>query len=100
MLRCTVLYPNKVGAKFDFDYYLKKHIPLANEILGAEFEVDKGLAGPNGEPPVYLCLATFKISSLADFAARNQKRDAELEADIANYTNVTPTIQMAEILTG
>ena len=27
MLRCTGLYPNKEGAKFDFDYYLAKHIP-------------------------------------------------------------------------
>ncbi len=99
MLRCTVLYPNAAGAKFDFDYYLKKHIPLANEILGGQFEVSKGLPGPGGEPPAYLCLATIKISSPADFAARNQKRGAELAADIANYTNITPTIQMEEILT-
>lgn len=100
MLHCTVLYPNKAGAKFDFDYYLKKHIPLANEILGGEFEVARGLPGPNGEPPAYLCLATIKISSPADFAARNQKRGSELAADLANYTNITPTIQVAETLTG
>ena len=100
MLRCIVLYPNKSGGTFNFDYYLKTHIPLANEILGGEFEVAKGLPGPGGEPPAYLCVATIKVASPDDFAARNSKRGAELAADIANYTNVTPTIQMEEILTG
>jgi len=99
MLRCTVLYPNKEGATFDFDYYMKKHIPLANEILGGRFEVTKGLPGPGGEPPAYLCRATINVPSAADFAARNQKRGAELLADIPKYTNVTATIQMEEVLT-
>jgi len=100
MLRCTVIYPNKDGAKFDFDYYLKNHIPLANEILGGTFEVSKGMPGPDGKPPAYLCIATIKVPSPADFAARNQKRGAELAGDVGNYTNIVPTIQMDEILTG
>jgi uncharacterized protein (TIGR02118 family) len=100
MLRCTVLYPNKAGAKFDFDYYLTKHIPLANQVLGGQFEVSKGLPGPDGTPPAYLCIATIKVPSAADFAARNQKGGAQLGADVPNYTNITPVIQMEEILTG
>jgi hypothetical protein len=28
MQRVTVIYPNKTDAKFDFDYYMKKHIPF------------------------------------------------------------------------
>jgi len=98
MLRCTVLYPNHDGAKFDFDYYLKKHIPLANEILGGAFEVSKGLPGPDGKGPAFLCVATIKVASPADFAARNKARGAELGSDVRNYTNVTPIIQMEEIL--
>ena len=98
MLRCTVLYPNKDGAKFDFDYYLKTHIPLANEVLGGRFEVSKGLPGPDGKGPAFLCVAIIKVASPADFAERNKKRGAELGADVANYTNVTPIIQMEEIL--
>jgi len=94
-----VLYPNKPGATFDFDYYLKTHIPLANDILGGKFVVTKGLPGPGGEPPAYLCLATITVSSPADFAARNQKRGAELMDDVPRYTNVTPTIQLEEVLT-
>jgi uncharacterized protein (TIGR02118 family) len=73
MLRCTVLYPNKDGAKFDFDYYLKTHIPMANDILGGSFEVSKGLPGPDGKGPAFLCVATLKVASAADFAARNRK---------------------------
>lgn len=98
MMRCTVYYPNKDGAKFDFDYYLKKHIPLANEILGGSFEVSKGLPGPDGKPPAFLCVATIKVPSPAEFATRNQQRGGELGADIGNYTNIEPIIAMEEIL--
>jgi hypothetical protein len=58
------------------------------------------VAGPGGGPPAYLCVATIKVESPDDFAASTRKRGAELAADIANYTNITPTIQMEEILTG
>jgi uncharacterized protein (TIGR02118 family) len=98
MLRCTVLYPNTDGAKFDFDYYVKKHIPLANDVLGGKFKVSKGLPGPDGKGPAFLCVATIDVASPADFAARNQARGPELGADVPNYTNVTPIIQMEEIL--
>jgi uncharacterized protein (TIGR02118 family) len=98
MMRCTVFYPNKDGAKFDFDYYLKKHIPLANDVLGGKFEVSKGLPGADGSAPAFLCVATIKVASPSDFAARNKARGRELGADVTNYTNVTPIIQMEEIL--
>jgi len=99
MLRCTVLYPNQDGAKFDFDYYLKTHIPMANDILGGSFEVSKGLPGPDGKGPAFLCVATLKVASAADFAARNKENGHRLGADVPNYTNVEPIIQMEEILT-
>lgn len=99
MLRCTVLYPNKAGAKFDFDYYLKKHIPLANEILGGKFKVAKVLPGQDGKAPAFICIASIDVPSADDFATRNKARGAELGKDIANYTDVTPIIQMEEILT-
>jgi uncharacterized protein (TIGR02118 family) len=99
MLRCTVIYPNREGARFDFDYYVKKHIPMANEALGGRFEVMRGLPGPDGKPPEILCVATLAVPSPAEFEAREQKHGARLGADIANYTNLTPIIQMTEILT-
>jgi uncharacterized protein (TIGR02118 family) len=99
MLRCTIVYPKQEGATFDFDYYLKKRIPLAKEILGGRFKVSKGLPSPDGKAPAFLCIATIDVASPADFAARNQKRGAELQGDVRNYTNIVPTIQMEEILT-
>jgi len=98
MMRCTVLYPNREGATFDFDYYMKKHIPLANDVLGGKFRVNKPLPGPDGKPPAFLCVAHIDVPSPADFAARNKARGAELGGDVGNYTNVTPIIQMEEVL--
>ncbi len=101
MLRCTVLYPNKNGAKFDFDYYIKKHIPFANEAFGlggGGFKVSKGLPGPDGSAPVYLCIATAEIASPEAFAARMQASGAKVAADVPNYTDITPVVQMAEVL--
>ena len=48
MIKVTVLYPNRSDARFDFDYYLKRHLPDAESKLGAscrKVEVDQGLAG-------------------------------------------------------
>ncbi len=98
MLRCTVLYPNKDGAKFDFDYYVKKHIPLANDVLGGKFKVSKGLPGPDGTAPAFLCVASIDVPSPAEFGARMQKDGGKLTDDIPNYTNITAIIQMEEIL--
>ena len=43
MQRVTVLYPNKDGAHFDFDYYMKKHIPMVEGLAGNRIEVRRGL---------------------------------------------------------
>src|ERR1019366_6527228 len=51
----TVLYPNHEGAKFDFEYYMQKHIPMANRLLGHEFKVTKGIASAQGGQPAFVC---------------------------------------------
>jgi len=38
----TVTYPSKHDAKFDFDYYMPKHIPMVSRLLGTSIEVSKG----------------------------------------------------------
>ena len=35
MIKVSVLYPNKPGAKFDMDYYVNKHVPLVQQKLGS-----------------------------------------------------------------
>ena len=48
MIKVSVMYPNKEGARFDHAYYRDKHVPLVKAKMGAHAEsytVDKGLAG-------------------------------------------------------
>ena len=48
MIKVSVMYPNKPGARFDHNYYRDKHMPLVKARLGEackSYTVDKGLAG-------------------------------------------------------
>jgi uncharacterized protein (TIGR02118 family) len=95
----TVTYPSKDGAKFDFDYYMKTHIPLVCCLLGTSIEVCKGTSAMPGDPPAFVCVARIKISGPEEFALAMAKHGAQIMADIPNYTNITPVVQIDEVLT-
>lgn len=94
----TVLYPNKEGATFDFEYYLQKHIPVANGLLGHEFTVSRGLLSATGGPPAFLCIARMDIGTVAEFLPFLVRHVEALGNDIPNYTNIEPVIQFEEVL--
>jgi len=94
----TVLYPYKEDAKFDFDYYMQKHIPFANGLLGHEFKVTKGLASAQGGQPAFLCTARMEIGTTDEFLPVLIQHVEALQNDIPNYTNVEPIIQFEELL--
>jgi len=94
----TVLYPNKAGAKFDFEYYTKKHTPWVSGLVGKKIEVRRGLSSPGGSPATFVCLATIPVNSLDEFQAMFAKHGAEIMADIPNYTDIQPIIQFDEVL--
>jgi uncharacterized protein (TIGR02118 family) len=98
MQRVTVVYPNKTDAKFDFDYYMKKHIPFVAGLVGKSIEVGQGISSATGSPAAFVCVATIPIDSVAQFQAMFSKHGAEILADIPNYTNIEPIIQFDEIL--
>ena len=98
MNQVTVLYPNGEGARFDFDYYTRKHVPWVAGLVGQKIEVRKGLSAPGGAPAPFLCVASIHISSIEDFQAVLAQHGAQIMADIANYTNVQPLIQIDEVL--
>jgi uncharacterized protein (TIGR02118 family) len=94
----TVLYPNKEGAKFDFEYYMEKHIPLANGLLGHQFVVTKGIASAQGGQPAFVCSARMEIGKMEEFLPVLVQHVGALQNDIPNYTNTEPVIQFEELL--
>ena len=103
MIRVSVLYTNEAGKKFDADYYRNKHMPLVSARLKPagllRYEVDRGLAGgaPNAPAP-YVGACHLYFNAVEDFQKGMAAHGQELLADIPNYTNIAPTIQISEIV--
>ena len=94
MIRFSVFYPSGDDTTFDHDYYRDKHVPLAVSTWGLEgAEIDKGVSGP------YVAAVHFNFeSNEALQAALGAEGTGAVMADVANYTNATPVIQISEIV--
>src|SRR5689334_19846510 len=96
----TILYPNKPGAKFNFDYYIHKHLPMTRKLFGDNVEVRRGICSAFGEPPAFLCITRIWITtSIDEFMSVMKDKGHGLIKDIPNYTDVEPTIQFDDVLT-
>jgi uncharacterized protein (TIGR02118 family) len=103
MIRVLVLYPNKPGAKFDYTYYTEKHVPLFKTCMEpfglVRVEIDKGIAGTSpGAPPPYVTLALCTFNSLEALQKGFASHAQEILADLPNFTNIEPQLQISEIL--
>ena len=96
MIRVTVTYPVTEGASFDHDYYRSTHVPLAAKAWNpVRTEIDKGVNGPN------VAAVHMVFSSMDAFqAALQSPGTADVMADVANYTTITPEMQISEIVEG
>ena len=100
-VRMSVLYPGGERKRFDHAYYADIHMPLAAHLLDPlHYEVDRGIAGgiPGSAAP-YVAGGHFYFASLADFDRAIAAHGAELQADIPNYTDIAPVIQVSEVVT-
>ncbi len=101
MIKVSVFYPAGENAKFDMDYYCKRHMPLVQRTVGAackSMAVEQGLAGgAPGAPPTYAAMGHLYFESLAAFEAAFLPHAQELLADVPNYTNIQPVIQISEV---
>jgi uncharacterized protein (TIGR02118 family) len=101
MIKVSVLYPNGPGGKFNLDYYCKVHMPMVARRLGAplkRMEVDHGLAGGvPGAPPPFLAAGHLYFDSVEAFQGAFAPHAEPIMADIPNYTNTTPVIQIGEV---
>jgi|SRR5882672_1169001 len=103
MIRISVYYPGGEGKKFDMDYYTNKHMKLVRERMGSfgvvRTEVDKGVAGgAPGAPAPYVAVGHVYVNSLDGWQKGMGQHGKEILADIANYTNIQPQIQISEIV--
>lgn len=101
MIKVTILYPNGEGKTFDMNYYSTKHMPLAAQLFGNALKamsIDKGLAGGAPDAPMpYLAIGYFFFDNMASFQAAMGPNSEKLRADVSNYTNIKPTIQVSEV---
>ena len=102
MIDVTVLYPNNNDAKFDFAYWTGTHFPLLSRELGDALKgasAERGLAGgaPGSAAP-WIAIARLRFDSVETFQMAFAGHAAAIMSDIPNYTNITPTIQISEIL--
>jgi len=98
MYYVTVMYPNRDGVKFDIDYYMNKHIPMVSRLLNATIEVCKGIPSSTGIASPYLYTARIRVNSLEEHQAAMATHGAQIMADIPNYCNAQPTVQIDEVL--
>jgi uncharacterized protein (TIGR02118 family) len=101
MIKVSVLYPQKDGGRFDMDYYLAKHMPLVRQKLGAALKgmsVEQGIAGgaPNSPAP-FAAMGHLLFDTVGAFQSAMALHGAEFMADIPNFSNIEPTIQVSEV---
>ena len=102
MLKVSVLYPNQPGGKFDLDYYLNKHVPLVLERCGDDVKpggIERGVAGgaPGSDAP-YHVVGNLLFESPETMNRSLGVHMPELLADIPNFTNIQPVVQISEVV--
>ena len=94
MIKVQVTYPSGEGTTFDHDYYASSHVPLAVKAWSPlRSEIDKGVSGPA------VASVSFYFESMDAFqGALGKPETAEVMADVANYTNIEPVMQVSEVV--
>lgn len=104
MIKVSVMYPNKLDVRFDHAYYCDKHMPLVKARMGNHckfYTVDRGVAGgAPGEAATYIGMCHIYCDSVESFQAGLGPHAQEIFADIANYTDQSPVIQISEVVVG
>lgn len=90
-----ILYPSTEGARFDLDYYISSHMPMAEKLwkpLGLlKWEFSKFGPGLDGRPSPYIYGNTFTFRDAESFqAAMAIPEIASIGADVAKFTDIVP----------
>jgi uncharacterized protein (TIGR02118 family) len=101
MIKVSVFYPTQNGSKFDMDYYCKSHMPMVQQKLGAACKgvaVEHGLSGAApGSRPAFVAMGHLYFDTAEAFEIAFGPHAQEIMADIPNYTDIQPAIQVSEV---
>jgi uncharacterized protein (TIGR02118 family) len=94
-VKVSVLYPASEGSTFDMEYYKTKHRAIVEDVLGpVTFSCEQGLPG---QP--FMATGHLLYESMAAMqAGMGGARAGEAQADVPNFTNITPQIQIGEVI--
>ena len=104
MIKVSILYPHDPDSRFDFDYYSRKHMPRSIALLSTHpgfrsVSVERGVDGLEAESvPDYVAACFFTFDKVDSFLAAFAPHAVELQADVRNYTDIEPLIQLNEVL--
>jgi uncharacterized protein (TIGR02118 family) len=102
MIKVSVMYPNRPDARFDHDYYRDKHMPMVAQLLGAacrRYSVDKGLGGGMpGQAAPFVAQCHLYFDSVEAFQATFAPHGKAIMADVPNYTDLQPQVQVSEVV--
>ena len=103
MIRVHVMYPYREGARFDAQYYATQHMDMARKAFAGyglvDIRVDRGLVGnvPKS-PPSYICVGTLTFETMDGYKRAFREKGAPLMADLPNFSDVEPVVQVCEAL--
>ena len=101
MIKVSVLYPKSDDTTFDMKYFCDRHIGMVKEKLGdscKKVAIEEGLSGGMpGTEATYVAMGHLYFDSVEDFQSAFGPHAETIMADIPNYTNVQPVIQISEV---
>ena len=102
MIKVSVLYPNTPDGRFDLEYYQTRHVPMViDRCAGAlvRGEIERGVAGLEpGSPAPFRIAGHLTFQSAESMQQVFERHMSEFLADLPNFTNIQPTVQIGEVL--
>ncbi|KAF4775358.1 hypothetical protein CPAR01_13708 [Colletotrichum paranaense] len=97
----SVLYPNEADAKYNIDYYVESHMPMAAATWKSagvkSWKVTKYSASPDGKQPKYAFAGILTFDSVESIHKALASPDtAKVMQDVPNYSNKEPVFLIGE----